>query len=106
MHHAALCFDAEFECGGDKALEQGMSAVGAALEFGVELCAQMEVTAGQLHGLHQTAVRAGAGNDQSGILHLLTELVVELVAVAVTLPDLSLAVALGHLGAGFDGAGA
>ena len=65
----------------------------------------MEVTAGQLHGLHQTAVRAGAGNDQSCILHLLTELVVELVAVAVTLPDLSLAVALGHLGAGLDGAG-
>ena len=57
MHHAALCMDAEFECGGDKALEQGMSAVGAALELGVELCAQMEVTAGQLHGLHQTAVR-------------------------------------------------
>ena len=47
MHHAALCFDAEFECGGDKALEQGMSAVGAALELGVELCAQMEVTAGR-----------------------------------------------------------
>ena len=42
MHHAALCMDAEFECGGDKALEQGMSAVGAALELGVELCTQME----------------------------------------------------------------
>ena len=38
-------------------LEQGMSAVGAALELGVELCTQMEVTAGQLHGLHQTAIR-------------------------------------------------
>ena len=66
MHHAALCMDAEFECGGDKALEQGMSAVGTALELGVELCTQMEVTAGQLHGLHQTAVRAGAGLVISG----------------------------------------
>ena len=58
MHHAALCMDAEFECGSDKALKQGMSAVGAALELGVELCTQMEVTAGQLYGLHQTAIRA------------------------------------------------
>ena len=66
MHHAALCFDAEFECGGDKALEQGMSAVGAALELGVELCAEVEVTARQLHGLHKAAIGAGAGDDQTG----------------------------------------
>ena len=37
----------------DKALEQGMCAVGAALEFGVELYAHMEITAGQLNSFHQ-----------------------------------------------------
>ena len=55
----------------------------------------MEVAAGQLYGLHQMAVRASAGNDQPGVLHLLPEVVVELIAVAVALPDLALAVALG-----------
>ena len=82
-----------------------MCAVGTALELGVELCAEVEVTARQLHGLHKAAVGAGAGDDQTGVLHLLTVVVVELVAVAVALPDLALAVALGHLGAGQDGAG-
>ena len=82
-----------------------MCAVGAALELRVELCAQMEVTAGQLYSLYQTTVGAGAGNNKTGVLHLLTVVVVELVAVAVALPDLALAVALGHLGAGQDGAG-
>ena len=96
---------AELERRRDEALEQGMGAVGAALELRVELGTQMEGAAGQLHRLHQTAVRAGAGNDQTGVLHLLPEVVVELVAVAVTLPDLGLAVALGHLGAGGHGAG-
>ena len=47
------------------ALNSGMRAVGTALELGVELSTQMEVTAGQLHGLHQAAVGAGAGNDQT-----------------------------------------
>ena len=65
----------------------------------------MEVTAGQLHSLYQTTVGAGTGNNKTGVLHLLTELVVELVAVAVALPDLGLAVALGHLGAGHHLAG-
>ena len=82
-----------------------MCAVGAALELRVELCTQMEVAAGQLHSLHQMTVRACAGNDQPGVLHLLPEVVVELIAVAVALPDLALAVALGHLGAGRHRAG-
>ena len=42
------------------ALNRGWAPVGPALELGVELSTQMEVTAGQLHGLHQVAVRAGA----------------------------------------------
>lgn len=40
----------------DEALEQGMCAVGTALELGVELCAEVEVTARQLHGLHKAAI--------------------------------------------------
>ena len=47
----------------DKALEQGMCAVGAALEFGVELYAHMEITAGQLNSFHQAAIRAGKYAD-------------------------------------------
>ena len=81
VHQAALGTGAELERRRDEALEQGMGAVGAALELRVELGTQMEGAAGQLHGLHQTAVRAGAGNDQTGVLHLLPEVVVELVAV-------------------------
>ena len=84
MQQAALLAGTELERCRDEALEQRMSAVGAALELGVELGTQMEVPAGQLYGLHQMAVRAGAGNDQAGVLHLLPEVVVELVAVAVT----------------------
>ena len=37
----------------DKALQQRMCAVGAALEFGVKLYAHMEITAGQLNSFHQ-----------------------------------------------------
>ena len=85
MQQAALLAGAKLERSSDKGLEQRVSAVGTALELRMELCAQMEVTAGQLHSLHQTTVRAGAGNDKTGILHFLTEFVVELVAVAVAL---------------------
>ena len=105
MQHIPLGGSAVAQRSGDKALEQGMCAVGAALELRVELCTQMEVAAGQLHSLHQMAVRACAGNDQPGVLHLLPEVVVEFIAVAVALPDLALAVTLGHLGAGRHCAG-
>ena len=105
MQHIPLGGSAVAQRSGDKALEQGMCAVGAALELRVELCTQMEVAAGQLHSLHQMTVRACAGNDQPGVLHLLPEVVVEFIAVAVALPDLALAVALGHLGAGLHRAG-
>ena len=87
VQQAALFAGAKLERSSDKGLEQRVSAVGTALELRMELCAQMEVTAGQFHSLHQTTVRAGAGNDKTGILHFLTEFVVELVAVAVALPD-------------------
>ena len=65
IQHAALRGGTELESCCDEALEQGMCAVGAALELRVELCTQMEGAARQLHGLDQTAVGAGAGNDQT-----------------------------------------
>ena len=56
IQHAALRGGTELESCCDEALEQGMRAVGAALELRVELGTQMEGAARQLHGLDQTAV--------------------------------------------------
>ena len=85
----------ELQRGGDEALEQGVRTVRAALELGVELRAQMEIAARDLHGLHKASVRAGTGDDQTLLLELGAELVVELIAVAVALVDLRRAVAVG-----------
>ena len=60
---------------GNETLEQRVSAVRAALELGVELGAQVEVPARNLHSFYQAAVRAGAGNDQALLLELGAELV-------------------------------
>ena len=43
----------ELQRGGDEALEQGVRTVRAALELGVELRAQMEIAARDLHSLHK-----------------------------------------------------
>ena len=83
----------------DKALEQGMCAVGAALEFGVKLYAHMEITAGQLNSFHQAAIRAGTGDHKAVVLHLCTVVVVELIAVAVAFVNFFFAIALTQLGA-------
>ena len=53
----------------DKALEQGMCAVGAALEFGVELYAHMEITAGQLNSFHQAGWYRRSQGRGSASLH-------------------------------------
>ena len=68
----------ELQRGGDEALEQGVRTVRAALELGVELRAQMEIAARDLHSLHKASVRAGTGDDQTLLLELGAELVVEL----------------------------
>ena len=60
---------------GNETLEQRVSAVRAALELGVELGAQVEVPARNLHSFYQAAVGAGAGNDQALLLELGAELV-------------------------------
>ena len=65
----------------------------------------MEIAARDLHSLHKASVRAGTGDDQTLLLELGAELVVELIAVAVALVDLRRAVAVGHLRARRDDAG-
>ena len=54
-----------FERSRDEGFEQRMGAVRAALEFGVELHADVEITVRQFHSLDQAAVRAGAGDDKT-----------------------------------------
>ncbi len=81
------------ERSGNEPLEQRMGAVGTALELGMELDADVELTVGQLHSLHQTAIGTGTGNDQTLLLHFLAEVTVELIAMALALADLGLAVA-------------
>ena len=54
VQQAALLAGAELECRSNECLEQRVSTVRTALELRVELCAQMEVTAGQLYSLYQT----------------------------------------------------
>ena len=44
MQHIPLGGSAVAQRSGDKALEQGMCAVGTALELRVELCAEVEIT--------------------------------------------------------------
>ena len=62
--------------GGDEALEQGVGAVRAALELGVELCTEVEVAPRNLDRLDKAAVRAGAGNDKALLLKLGAERIV------------------------------
>lgn len=89
----------------DEPAEQGVRTVGAALEFRVELYADVEWMIADLHGLYDVSVRGGAADAQTGRFQLIAEVVIEFVAMAVTLVDLMLAIALHHAGAFFDVAG-
>ena len=82
-----------------------MRTVGAALEFRVELYADVEGVIADLHGLYDVSVRGGAADAQTGSFQLIAEVVIEFVAMAVTLVDLMLAIALHHAGAFLDVAG-
>lgn len=57
--------DRAIEGGRDKAAEQGMRLVGAALEFRVELHADIKIILRKLNGLHDIAVRGRTADDQS-----------------------------------------
>ena len=77
---------------GDKAGEERVRTVGTALEFGVELAADVPILFAQLGDLNERAVRRGAGEGHARALKLLAEEVIELVAVTVALGDLACAV--------------
>ena len=73
----------------DKPVEQGMGAVGTALELRMELDSHKPGVNlfGKLHYLDKLSVRGLSRKYKAVICELLAELVVELVAVAVTLVD-------------------
>ena len=80
--------DRAIEGGRDKAAEQGMRLVGAALEFRVELRADEPGVALRFDDLDERAVGGETGEAHAGVREVVAEVVVELVAVAVALPDL------------------
>ena len=80
--------DRAIEGGRDKAAEQRMRLIGAALEFGVELRADEPGVALRLDDLDERAVGGETGEAHAGVREVVAEVVVELVAVAVALPDL------------------
>ena len=61
-----------------------MRLVGTALEFGVVLYADVKITVGKLDGLHQLTVRGESRERQTRVLQYLSVVVVEFIAVAVT----------------------
>ena len=66
----------ELQRGGDEALEQGVRTVRAALELGVNCAPRWKSRPGISTALHKASVRAGTGNDQTLLLELGAELVV------------------------------
>ena len=79
-----------------ESLEQRVGLIGTALEFRVILHTHIEGPVGQLHRFHQPSIGGQARQGQAGGRQRLPIFVVELVAVAVTLGNLSHAVAALH----------
>src|SRR5437870_4840669 len=82
--------------------EQGVGAVGPALELGMGLSADPERVAFELDELHQAVVGRGTGAAQARLLETGPVAGVELVAVAVTLVDDRLPVGGCHLRSGLE----
>ena len=64
------------------------------LEFRMELDGHKPWVIGNFDDFHQRAIFAGGGNRQPGILKLLSIIVVEFVAMSVSLADLLAAIAI------------
>ena len=78
-------FFAPFQRCCNKRLEQRMRAVGAGLEFGVELYADIERMVWDLDCFNQLAGGRGACNQHTLFFDLLTEIIIEFITVAVAL---------------------
>ena len=86
----------------DEPAEQGVWTVGTALEFRVELHADVEGVIADLHGLYDMSVWRGTADAKAGCFQLVTEVIVEFIAVTVTFVDLVFFITLHHAGAFFD----
>ena len=65
-----------------------MGAVGPALELGVILHAHIEGSVAQFHGLYQLTIRGKAAHGQARRAQGIPVVIIELIAMAVALPDL------------------
>ena len=82
-----------------------MRAIGAGLEFRMELDANVKGPVGQLHRFDQMSVGTDPAQGQTGVLHFLTVVVVEFIPVPVPLRNLQLAITGRQPGPGQNGAG-
>ena len=82
---------------GNEALEKRMRLVRLALKFGMELRGDEEWVRRDFDNLDQFAIRRRAAKNETGLLKLLTILVVELVTMAVALVNDEGAINLGGL---------
>ena len=76
------------QCGCNESLKKRMRAVGTALELGVILHAHIEGSVAQFHGLHQLTIRGKAAHGQARRAQGIPVVIIELIAMAVALPDL------------------
>ncbi len=79
-----------------------MCAVGAGLEFRMELYADVKRVAGELHGFYQPVIRRGAGEDHTMLAKRVAVAVVKLIAVTVPFLHFAAAVGLFQEGARVD----
>ena len=67
--------------------EEGMGAVGAALEFGVELDTDKKRVVPELHGFDQHIVRRDTADDQALLLKLVAVSIIEFITMTVAFAD-------------------
>ena len=93
-------------CRCDKFTEDGMCLIRAALEFGMRLHAEIEIVLRKLDLFDESAVRRKAAEHHTALLKRLTVVVVELIAMTMTLLYLICAIAFFEKRSLFYAAGA
>ena len=76
-----------------------MRLVRAGFEFGVELNAHIEIVFGNFHRFHNVVIGRGSAYNKTLCGHIVAVIVVEFVAVAVTLLNFLRLIAFRHFGA-------
>ena len=77
---------------GDEFREERMRLIGAGLEFGMELHADIEIAIREFHGLHDMSRGGRAAEGQAALLERLFIFIIELISMTVALFDKGLAV--------------